>query len=166
VHGPTTSTTNRAGATRHGSLVVPRRAEKNFEAAAAYLSRDAGMRRVIARAEREPYDLRLKINRRDDDSYDPNTRTVNWDPYSALRTTGGGNQSPALGLGHELAHAAVSDRTRDRGAAQALARYDDAEERRVIRGVEMHAARTLGEAIRHDHRGTCFRVASPLARSA
>jgi len=154
----------RAGAVRHGSLFVPARAERNFECAVAYLAGDSAMRHVLDRAEHARAALHLRVNTHDDDSFDPNTRTVNWDPYSALRTTSGGTQSPALGLGHELAHAAVSDRTRDRGSAIALRGYDDAEERRVIRGAEAHAAQTLGEATRHDHRGTCYRVASPLER--
>jgi hypothetical protein len=34
----------------------------------------------------------------------------------------------------------------------------------VIRGSERHAARTLGEAVRTDHRGTCYKVASPTSR--
>jgi hypothetical protein len=44
------------------------------------------------------------------------------------------------------------------------ARYDNAEERRVITGSERHAARTLGESIRYDHGGTTYRVASPVTR--
>ncbi len=44
------------------------------------------------------------------------------------------------------------------------AAYDNREERRVVTGSERHAARALGESVRHDHDGTTYRVASPLAR--
>jgi hypothetical protein len=42
--------------------------------------------------------------------------------------------------------------------------YDDAEERRVITGVERHAARTLHEGVRRDHRGTLYTVREPTMR--
>ena len=152
------------GVVRHGTLDVPRAFERQFEQATRYLSRDAVMRRIIARAEHERARVHLRINRRDDDSFDPQTNTIAWDPFSALRTTAGGRQSPALGLGHELAHATVRASILARGSRVHLARYDDAEERRVILGAERHAARTLGEDTRHDHAGRCYRVASPLGR--
>ncbi len=148
---------------RHGALRVPATAERQFESAVRYLSRDAAMRGVIARVERAHARLTLRIVHDHGDAYDPRSRTVYWDPHSALRTTHGGRQSPALGLGHELDHAAEPGRRRDTLTAHRLPAYDNAEERRVIRGSERHAARTLGEGVRTDHRGTCYRVASPTA---
>jgi hypothetical protein len=78
----------------------------------------------------------LEIIHDGNDRYDPATRTVYWDPHSALQTTEGGHQTPALGLGHEMAHAtgnrhdnAVLSNTPD-------ARYDTKEERRVILNYE------------------------------
>jgi hypothetical protein len=66
-------------------------------------------------------------------------------------------------LGHEVDHA-VEAPTREAALASRSSRaYDTAEERRVITGSERHAARTLGESIRHDHAGTCYRVASAVA---
>jgi hypothetical protein len=106
----------------------------------------------------------LGTNDRNDDRFDPNTNTIAWDPYSALRTTNGGTQSPALGLGHEVAHAVEAPAREAALTARALPRYDDAEERRVIRGSERHAARTLGEGVRFDHRGTTYRVPTPVSR--
>ncbi len=149
---------------RHGSLYVPAKADRDFVAGAAYLGRDSVMRGIIEKAEHARRPLHLKINHHDDDSYDPWRRTVNWDPHSALATTGGGRQSPALGLGHELDHATVSSAVRDAGSAVPDAFYDDREERRVILGSEQHAARTLGEGMRHDHCGTTYYVGSPIAR--
>lgn len=148
---------------RYGSLEVAAPAQRNFERALAYLRRDPVERRLFERLERLPHRVMLRTNARDADDYDPNTRTIHWDPHSALRTAGGGRQSPALGLGHEADHA-VHDGPREwRRANVADAAYDTAEERRVIAGSERHAARTLGEAVRYDHGGTCYRVASPVA---
>jgi hypothetical protein len=148
---------------RHGSLEVPRYADRDYRAAKAYLARDCVERTLFERLEHaRGRHFRLTINHRNDDHFDPATDTIAWDPHSALRTTGGGRQSPALGLGHEIDHA-VQSPTRESTLAAALnRRYDTAEERRVIAGSERHAARTLGEGIRYDHDGRCYRVASPV----
>jgi len=146
------------------SLCVPRGARSDYVLARAYLSRDPIERRLFRRLDESTRHFHLTINDRDDDHFDPQTNTIAWDPYSALRTSRGGTQSPALGLGHEVAHAVEAPSREALLARQALPRYDDAEERRVIRGSERHAARTLGEAIRYDHRGTTYRVATPVSR--
>ena len=153
----------RAGATvAHGSLLVPATADRDFTIAAAYLSRDTRMRDIIDRAERMPHELDLAIVHDGNDRYDPNSHTVYWDPYSALATTMGGRQSPALGLGHELDHATAAPRTLQSGQRRFDSAYDNAEERRVITGSETHAARTLGESVRHDHAGRAYTVGSPI----
>ncbi len=146
------------------TLDVPKTAESAYETAKAYLSRDAQERRLFDKLERSHRHYALTINHRNDDHYDPNTNTIAWDPYSALRTTGGGRQSPALGLGHEVDHAVENGNTGQRLRNTFDPEYDNAEERRVIRGSEAHAARFLGEAQRYDHSGTTYRVASPTAR--
>ncbi|BDE07894.1 hypothetical protein WPS_31700 [Vulcanimicrobium alpinum] len=151
---------------RLGSLSVPASARKNVEAAFAYLSQDAVERTLIDRLLHGPAQHRITINHHDDDSYDPNTHAIHWDPHSALLTTDGGRQSPALGLGHEIDHALENARIEDRLQAMLDPDYDTLEERRVIVGSERHAATTLHEAIRHDHAGTCYKVASPTARRA
>jgi hypothetical protein len=149
----------------HGSLDVPRGAEGLYESAKAYLSHDHVERTLFDRFEHaHNRHYRLTVNARDDDHFDPNTNTIAWDPYSALRTTSGGRQSPALGLGHEIDHAVEDRRKGGRLAMTPDARYDTAEERRVITGSEAHAARTLGEGVRRDHDGTTYRVSSPIVR--
>ncbi len=150
----------------HGSLIVPASANRDFTAASAYLSRDSRMADVISRAEHAPHDLYLKIVRDGNDRFDPSRNTVFWDPHSALRTTSGGAQSPALGLGHELDHATVDPAVRMRGALAYDPAYDNAEEKRVIAGSEAHAARTLGESVRRDHDGAAFSVDSPIVTEA
>ena len=147
----------------YGALRVPSAATKVVDAAFAYLRSDRVERSLIDRLEEGPRHFRLSINHCDVDEYDPNSRTIRWDPYSALQTTRGGRQSPALGLAHEIDHA-VHDGPRCQRLAETLDRvYDTKEERRVIRGSELHAARTLGEAARRNHGGTCYRVTSPTA---
>lgn len=150
----------------HGTLAVPRAMNRAYDAARAYLCADPGERALFERLERDDdgRTFTLRENHRNNDYFDPNTNTIGWDPYSALRTTNGGRQSPALGLGHEIDHAVEPPRVADRLRHRHEARYDDAEERRVIEGSERHAARVLGEDVRHDHRGTCYRVRSPVLR--
>jgi hypothetical protein len=145
-------------------ISIPAAARSDYALARTYLCRDRVERRLFERLERSPRHFHLKIDRRNDDRFDPNSNTISWDPYSALRTTNGGAQSPALGLGHEIAHAVEAPAREARLSARALPRYDDAEERRVIRGSERHAAETLGEAVRYDHRGDTYRVATPVSR--
>lgn len=153
----------------YGSLQVPPTARSAVDAAFAYLRRDGVERTLIDRLERAPEDCRIAVNRRGNDSYDPNAHVIHWDPTSALRTTTGGRQSPALGLGHEIDHAVEAiyrPATSDRLSASFDAAYDDKEERRVITGSETHAARTLGEDTRRDHAGSLYRVSGPALRRA
>jgi len=148
-----------------GSLHLSAHALPLYNEAKRYLCADSAERRIFSKLEHAPHTVHLRLDARNDDSYDPNCATIHWDPYSALRTTGGGRQSPALGLGHEADHATEPERLREPGFDHILHNgYDNAEERRVIRGSETHAAHTLGEAIRHNHRGSCYRVDSPISR--
>ena len=148
----------------HGTLRVAASGEDYFESAAKYLSRDSIMASIFHRAEHSARHLTLSMNARDDDSFDPNTNTIHWDPHSAMRTTLGGTQTPALGLGHELDHASFAPAREAKGAARYDAIYDNAEERRVVTGSEAHAARTLGEDLRYDHAGTTYYVRTPTER--
>ncbi|HUN29865.1 MAG TPA: hypothetical protein VMV65_08645 [Alphaproteobacteria bacterium] len=150
----------------HGTLILPRAADALYEKAKSYLSRDPIEAKLFRELEHAPAGrtFRLTINNRNDDHFDPNDNDIAWDPYSALRTTSGGRQSPALGLGHEVDHAVEDPRIADRLRNTPNARYDNAEERRVITGSERHAARMLGESVRYDHAGSTYRVTSPVMR--
>ncbi len=139
-------------------------ARADYSLAKAYLCRDSGERRIFARLEHGARRFHLVVNRRSNDCFDPSTDTIEWDPFSALRTTAGGRQSPALGLGHEAAHAVEARQREEHLASRLMPRYDTAEERRVIAGSERRAAETLGEAVRHDHRGHVYRVLTPVSR--
>ena len=96
---------------------------------------------------------------------------IYWDPNSALETSSGGAQTPALGLGHEMDHATFSDSRPpivDYGALgtfnMALYAYNNSEEFRVISGSETAAALWLGEDTRTDHMfGMPYDVDGPLS---
>ena len=150
---------------RHGSLLVPRSAERSYELAKAYLSQDSVERALFHRLEHaHGRRYRLSVNARDDDYFDPATDAIGWDPHSAMRTSEGGRQSPALGLGHEIDHAVESRSNESSLSGRTSRLYDTLEEKRVITGSERHAARTLGEGVRYDHSGGCYRVSSPVGR--
>jgi hypothetical protein len=91
--------------------------------------------------------------------------TVFWDPRSALATDddegklNGGTQTPALGLAHQLDHAAGKEEgTTAPGGAPGYgdAAHHGAEERRVITGSETRAAGTLHEGTRTNHGGAPY----------
>src|SRR5579862_2502621 len=147
----------------HGTLDVPVPIEKQYRQAKDYLCKDPAEARLFQKLENAPDGRRFRIaaNDRNNDAFDPNTNTIAWDPYSALRTTSGGTQSPALGLGHEIDHANEDPATAQRLLGQKNARYDNNEEARVIRGSETQAARFFGESVRHNHDGTTYRVTAP-----
>jgi len=147
----------------YGSLVIPLSAQRHVDTAFAYLARDPAARSIVERAERSRTPHRIRIDHHGRDAYLPSSRTIVWDPHSAMRV-GNGRQSPALGLAHELDHALIEPRRFDRLVDRAEPRYDNAEERRVITGLERHAARTLHEGLRTDHRGTLYKVATAVSR--
>ena len=151
-------------AVHYGSLAIPVSAKALVDDAFAYLSRDPVERAIIRRVEHDRVPHRIAIDHRGDDSYRPDTHTIRWDPTSAMRTSRHGRQSPALGLGHELDHAAIGDGAFDVLVSVPDRRFDNVEERRVILGSERHAARTLHESTRDDHRGRLYRVANPVSR--
>jgi hypothetical protein len=151
-------------AVHYGSLAIPRCAQALVDSALAYLSLDPVERALIKHVEHSRVPHRIRIDHHGHDSYRPDTHTIRWDPASAMRTSHHGRQSPALGLGHELDHAAVSDRVFDLLVDIPDGRFDNMEEQRVIRGSERHAARTLHESTRDDHRGRLYRVATPVSR--
>jgi hypothetical protein len=148
---------------RLGTLRVARAHFGQFAQAERYLSSDPEAVRLLYRLEHGHRAYRIDFIRNGNDRFDGD-RTIAWDPHSALRTTSGGRQSPALGLLHEEDHA--YEREIDAARLSRLqntfdARYDNREERRVITGVETRAATILGEGARHDHDGSLYVVPSP-----
>jgi RHS repeat-associated protein len=136
-----------------------------YQQAISYLTRDPGMAAIINDLIRSSTNYNIDFNGNDDDHYDPSTHTVAWDPNSALRTTNNECQTPALGLGHEMAHADAPWWAPWVGWIPWPA-YDNLEERRVITGSETRAANTLGEGTRTDHGGTPFTVPTPTSTTS
>ena len=127
---------------------------RNYHSALAYLSRDPWMRDIIARlhGSRTQYTVRFKSGTTLVDGFNDSTNSVNWDPTGSLWV--GGCLSPALALGHELAHADGYNYSAIRWWLKILTpdnQYDNAEEKRVITGPEASAAATLGEPRRYSH---------------
>lgn len=156
--------TARGETVRYGSLSFPKAAQADVDTAFAYLSQDSIARSLIDRIEHAQTPHHIKIDHVSDDSYDPSNRTINWDPHSAMRTTAGGAQSPAMGLVHEIDHAAAPLSLQIKLSSIDDPAYDNLEERRVITGAETQIARALHEGLRHDHSGSSYRVPSPIAR--
>jgi RHS repeat-associated protein len=120
-----------------------------FAEARKYLSgADPDVAGWFDRADREG--LIVNINSWDDDSSVVGSRTVDWDPHSALQTTDGGSQTPALGLFHEMMHAFGDPTVPVYATGDA---YDNTEEYRVIHNFETPLAIELGEDVRYDHSG-------------
>jgi RHS repeat-associated protein len=117
--------------------------------ALAYLLQDSEMAQIIYQLATDP-DLEIVI-----DMHIPlewGNQTVNniiyWDPHRASACKNGGYQTPAMQLGHELAHN-LNPVTKKRDK-----QYGNTEEKRVIEGPERHACKTLHECIRYDHDDT------------
>lgn len=141
----------------------------DFNSAISYLSRDPGMKQVIdaLRASKDP--LLIQFTKGEYDEWTPSDNTIYWNPNNAncivddRGVPTGESQSPAMGLGHEMDHAAGS------AMKYILARiyssqYSNYEEKRVITGLETSAANTLGEGTRKNHRGNSKYVRSPTSR--
>ena len=80
-----------------------------------------------------------------DTAYNPHSKEIVWNPYSALRTSNG-TQTPALGLLHEGDHAAKHLQVKTTAAYNKLDYHK--EELRVIKGSETSAAKARKEGTR------------------
>jgi RHS repeat-associated protein len=150
-------------------------AETKYNEAKAYLTTSKEGQKLISSLESlsgssEPT---LVLNSNDDDSFDPSTNTINWDPNSGLDVAGEGGkadssggtvQTPALGLAHEADHAVhgnTAPKTQAKDAAKADAKYGNKEEKRVIKGSEKKLAKQLDEPTRKSHGGKPVKTKGP-----
>lgn len=94
--------------------------------------------------------------------------TIYWNKNASLFCStekGSVSQTPALGGGHELAHAHSYLIDKDNYmslANRADEQYGTKEEARVITLIEHHAAKTLNECTRNSHSGKYILVNGPL----
>ncbi len=140
---------------------------KEFAAMLEYLQRADANGKAISPTAVEllaklPKGQKVNINDQHDDSYNPRTKEINWDPRSALKVGGTDKyQSPALGFIHEVDHAvAMQKNPKPTGDG-----YDNTEEKRVITGSETQIAHDLGEPTRTDHYGEVIHVNSSTDHS-
>jgi RHS repeat-associated protein len=138
-----------------------------YAQALAYLQRDPTMARIIRQLQGSRRVYTVSFIGNGNDSY--LRGGVSWDPTSSLQLVpGGGCQSAALGLGHELAHAYEEDLypywyAREHGIPSPA--YGNQVERWAIVGAETSAARTLGEPMRRNHGGNVMRERNTTART-
>lgn len=91
---------------------------------------------------------------------------VYWIPQYGLKMTNGSIHSAAVSLEHEFDHAIdyndYPNEHEDRRNTPD-AQYDNAEERRVIKGSERLTAMALNEGVRHNHEGDYILTVSPIS---
>lgn len=122
------------------------------------------MNSIIDELKNSPDTYTIRTNNNFVDQYNASTRTIDWDPHGAWRTTRGGMQSPALGLAHEMGHAAISDELLMLLTWVPMLFFENLEEARVILLIEDVAALSLGESLRCGHGGTPYWVPTPTWR--
>ncbi len=140
--------------------------KKQFGHAIQYLNK-GGVSETFAKLEKLPQTVWIDqaTPGSNDMYYSPNTKTIVWDPKSALKCSNNSTQTPALGLLHEGGHA-LGDLTGTASPTVPIPGdpYDTAEEKRVIINLEIPVARKLGEGIRTDHHGIPYQVPCPTCR--
>jgi len=99
--------------------------------------------------------------------FNPNNRTIYWDPRSALLTQSGGHQTPVLGLAHELVHAEFYDQhpkvSNFLNAYRVPVFEGSLEEFRAIFLNEFRLTAVLGEDFRLTHSGIPYKVSGPMS---
>jgi hypothetical protein len=134
--------------------------QQQYAEALTYLSKFSGMGQVLIALANTNLNIDFVYN--GNDSYNPNTNTVSWDPTSALNVVQAngqiGAQSAALGLFHELCHWLYAH-TGDPTYAEFTAT-----------NLETKAAISLGEAIRPSYSAvysfnTLVTINNPTAHS-
>ena len=146
--------------------------EKDYTGASKYVSKDGGEKAIVNTLRESDELYTVSIIHDGEDRFDPRTNTIFRDPRSALPTQddegklNGGTQTPALGLAHELDHAAGKEEgTTALGEAPGYgdAAHRGAEEGRVITGSEAAAAGTLHEGTRTNHGRAPYESKGPMS---
>lgn len=112
--------------------------------------------------------IRLQASGSHRNGYDTQTKTIDWDPTSAMKI-GKRTQSAAMGLDHEAGHAetylnhpqGAKDLTNIPPGPQNLPEFHDCEEMSNILHKENLTAGELGEPKRYNHGGTPVTVSDP-----
>jgi len=120
--------------------------------ALAYLSSDKESAQMIDKFVNRSGATEIVVSETDyNPRWDPDTDTLYWNPTMAIITENGGLMSPAMTLGHEIAH--VIDPVAQSFIGDIpMWDYDYYAEYRAISSWERPAAIRLGEGVRYEHR--------------
>ncbi len=75
-----------------------------FNKALEHISQSERGRELISNIEQSDVVITISFNYNDNVYYYPQSKTIEWDPFSGLRTGSGEIQLPSLSLAHELGH--------------------------------------------------------------
>ncbi|EJI7891386.1 RHS repeat protein [Escherichia coli] len=141
----------------------------DFNQAVKYLEKDSRMKDAIDFLSSSEETINIEYIEGANGRFNSNNMTIYWNSRASLFCStelNSKSQSPALGLGHEFAHAQYYLLDKENFMAllsRTDKKYDNKEEARVITIIESRAAKTLDECVRGAHSGLPFyRVDGPL----
>ncbi len=141
----------------------------DFNQAVEYLKQDSQMKETIDFLSSSEETINIEYIEGTNGRFNSNNMTIYWNSRASLFCStelNSKSQSPALGLGHEFAHAQYYLLDKENFMAllsRTDKKYDNKEEARVITIIESRAAKTLDECVRGAHSGLPFyRVDGPL----
>ncbi|EEX2835693.1 RHS repeat protein [Escherichia albertii] len=141
----------------------------DFNQAVEYLKQDSQMKETIDFLSSSEETINIEYIEGTNGRFNSNNMTIYWNSRESLFCStelNSKSQSPALGLGHEFAHAQYYLLDKENFMAllsRTDKKYDNKEEERVITIIESRAAKTLDECVRGAHSGLPFyRVDGPL----
>jgi hypothetical protein len=148
-------------------VVVRAQNEADWQATKIYLDQDPGWVADYSQLENSSETYTIYVKEGNPTVYNPNTRNIGYDPRAGLKIKKG-VQSPAMGVRHEVSHAAEHDRigrdprTDGRGRKSETAR--EREEQRAT-NAETQTAKNLGEPTRERQtEGEIVRVPTPTIK--
>ncbi|EKD2527762.1 RHS repeat protein [Escherichia coli] len=141
----------------------------DFNQAVEYLKQDSQMKETIDFLSSSEETINIEYIEGTNVRFNSNNMAIYWNSRASLFCStelNSKSQSPALGLGHEFAHAQYYLLDKENFMAllsRTDKKYENKEEARVITIIESRAAKTLGECTRGVHSGLPFyRVDGPL----
>ena len=141
----------------------------DFNQAVEYLKQDSQMKETIDFLSSSEETINIEYIEGTNVRFNSNNMAIYWNSRASLFCStelNSKSQSPALGLGHEFAHAQYYLLDKENFMAllsRTDKKYENKEEARVITIIESCAAKTLGECTRGAHSGLPFyRVDGPL----
>lgn len=134
----------------------------DFNQAVEYLKQDSQMKETIDFLSSSEETINIEYIEGTNVRFNSNNMAIYWNSRASLFCStelNSKSQSPALGLGHEFAHAQYYLLDKENFMAllsRTDKKYENKEEARVITIIESRAAKTLGECTRGAHSGLPF----------